>query len=333
MQMRDGAVLPKSCEWCDGRLCCSQPTTALPTISSQPQRGHLSPQQPSTLRKSHTTQWIGGVCSKQSWGVYETTGKFFVLFSHKTASSVPRGGIGNGHFIYGSSGTLQSSVTLFCAWRCWEAHQLPSAPVGCCCAGAHRVNTKGASQPSPKNTNIPFWSHKSSIPQRTCSFLYSAGVPILEKLWFLLLQRVMLIFLSLVRTFQSSRHQPCSTPVEGRCLPSTTPSVCSPERSQHLENMLLFSHSCLEIHLLGWWVFRAFFTVLISPHHFKSTWNGQLELLRWEKMHCTLFLPWYYQTYCTQNEVTESRQTVIVAKSPLSDEITGGQIFHGSAKF
>lgn len=115
--------LPKSCEQRDGRLCCSQPSTALPTISSQAQRAHLSPLQLSTLRKSHTTQGIGWVGSKQSWEVYATAGKFWRFlnfFLHKAASSVAWRGIGNRHFIYGFSGTLQSSATLFCAWRCWE---------------------------------------------------------------------------------------------------------------------------------------------------------------------------------------------------------------------
>lgn len=129
-----------------------------------------------------------------------------------------------------------------------KSPQLPSAPVGCCCAGTHRVNTNGASQqPSPKNITIPFCSHKPSTPQQPCLFLYSAGVSILEKPRFLLLQGGMLIFpSSLVRIFQNTRYQPRSTPVEVSYLPSTAPTACSPERFQHLENMLLFSLSYLK---------------------------------------------------------------------------------------
>lgn len=155
-----------------------------------------------------------------------------------------------------------------------KSSQLPSAPVRCCCAGTHRVNMNGASQqPSPKNITIPFCSHKPSTPQQPCLFLYSAGVSILEKPRFLLLQGGILIFpSSLVRIFQNTRYQPRSTPVEVSYRPSTTPTVCSPERSQHLgKYAFIFTLLLKKIHSLGFWVFRAFLTVLIARHHFIST--------------------------------------------------------------
>lgn len=96
-----------------------------------------------------------------------------------------------------------------------------------------------------------------------------------------------------------SEHQtPNLLHSHGNELPSIHQSYCSLswEVSALRKNAFIFILLLKEIHLLGWWVFRAFFTVLIAHHHFKSTWNGWLELLKWEKMHFTLFLLWYYQT-------------------------------------
>lgn len=137
------------------------------------------------------------------------------------ASSGPRGGIGNEHFICGSSGTLQSSVTGF---LCMDIMGCPISP--------SQVHTEWTQtehhNPAPRNTiPSPFCSHTSSIPQQTCSFLCSAGVSILGKPWFLLLQGGVLIFPPLVRIFQSTSLQPRPTPVEMSCLPSITPTVCS----------------------------------------------------------------------------------------------------------
>lgn len=83
-------------------LCCPQPP---PHHPSQPQREHLSPQHPQK-QPHHTMDWmswlqaeLGSLCIH--WHILA----LFNFFLHKTASSVPRGGIGNGHFIYSCSGT------------------------------------------------------------------------------------------------------------------------------------------------------------------------------------------------------------------------------------
>lgn len=193
MQMQDGAV------WggYPGVTAPLLPPAPSPPSQPTPEGTLVTPAPPETATPHNGLDELAPSRAGKFMHLLANFGTFnFFLnfFLHKTASSVPRGGIGNGHFIYSCSGTPAEQCHFF-------VHGHVEKPIsGCCCAAAHRV----------------FWYF---------------GI---------------LIFPPLVRIFQSTRHQPHSSPVEMSCLPSTTPTVCSPERSQHLENTLLFSFSHLK---------------------------------------------------------------------------------------
>lgn len=244
MQMRDGAV------WggYPGVTAPLLPPAPSPPSQPTPEGTLVTPAPPETATPHNGLDELAPNRAGKFMHLLANFGTFnFFLnfFLHKTASSVPRGGIGNGHFIYSCSGTLQSSVALFCAWACWEAHQ---QVLLCCCTQSILI----------------FWYF--DIPTFGQNF---------------------------------SEHQtPTSLLSRWNELPSIHHSYCllSWEVSALRKYTFILILSLKDIHLLGWWVFRVFFTVLIACHLFKSTWNGWLELFRWEKMPFIFFLLWYYQT-------------------------------------
>lgn len=181
---------------------------------------------------------------------------------------------------------------LFCAWTCWEAHQHPAAPVRCTqsehewsITTQHQGNQHPLLEPYIQNTsaNLLFslfcrgvYTGETLVPAAARGY---ADIPTFGQ--------------------DFSEHQAATMPhSRWNELPSIHHSYCllSWDVSALRKYTFIFILLLKDIHLLGWWIFRAFFTVLIAHHHFKSTWNGWVELLRWEKVHFTLFLLWYYQT-------------------------------------
>lgn len=163
MQMWDGAVwggYPRAARCVTGASAAPSPPYH---VQPTPERALVTPVAEQPQKKPHNTMdWVswlqaelGSLCNH--WQILALLEFVFT----QTSSSVPRGGIWNGHFIYSSSGTLQSRVTLF---LCMDMVRSPSASISpiwvllCWCTQSEH----GASQENQHPLLQPYLQHPST---------------------------------------------------------------------------------------------------------------------------------------------------------------------------
>lgn len=240
------------------------------------------------------------------------------------ASSGPRGGIGNEHFICGSSGTLQSSVTGF---LCMDIMGCPISP--------SQVHTEWTQtehhNPAPRNTTPPSAATHPASLSKPALFSVLQGCPYWGNPGSCSYKGVCWYSHLWSGFFRAPASNLAPLPLKWAAFhPSLLLfALVSALRKYTFIFILLLK----DIHLLAWWVFRPFFTVLIAHHHFKSTWNGWLELLRCKKMHFALFLLLVLSNIMYTKWSHRIKTNCYCCQKPTVRWDMGGQILQGSAKF